>query len=194
MYFPNAQFRGAANFSNIISKGDIDFTNVQFRHFSLFSDSEYDNAAFSYAQFRKDTSYSNFKIKRNSYFDGAEFRENVIFYNATLGKTTFSLAEVRKQANFKICFFYKSLFNEMRFKGPVYFDAAKFMNLASFKNTIFHDYSNFEQTEFNRGANFKRAFSKSGHISATQNSPKKQPFPAQYLKKRSSWNHWTYPM
>ncbi|MFW5498294.1 MULTISPECIES: pentapeptide repeat-containing protein [unclassified Maridesulfovibrio] len=160
MYFPNAQFRGAANFSNIISKGDIDFTNVQFRHFSLFSDSEYDNAAFSYAQFRKDTSYSNFKIKRNSYFDGAEFRENVIFYNATLGKTTFSLAEVRKQANFKICFFYKSLFNEMRFKGPVYFDAAKFMNLASFKNTIFHDYSNFEQTEFNRGANFKRAFFK----------------------------------
>ncbi|WP_319779353.1 pentapeptide repeat-containing protein [Maridesulfovibrio sp.] len=168
-----SQFRGKADFSYSQFRGEADFRSSQFRGYAEFSSSQFRGKAnfrssqlrrkadFSSSQFRGEADFSDSQFREDAFFISSQFHGNASFSDSQFrGDAEFSSSVTEKQTNFDKVKFVKSRFNQMEFKGPVYFDNSSFENESSFHNTVFHEYSNFEQTVFEDGANFNLAFFK----------------------------------
>lgn len=159
-----SQFKGIADFSSSHFKGIANFNATKFNKDNYFSGSKFKgNAHFNNSVFNMSTDFSSTQFKSNSYFKFAKFNKHTTFARTTSCKIVFYQAYSLGKIYFDQATFADAIFDQMTFKGPAYFSETEFTDNttpASFKNTIFHDYSNFEQTKFKGGANFHLAFFK----------------------------------
>ncbi|WP_031485510.1 pentapeptide repeat-containing protein [Maridesulfovibrio frigidus] len=159
--FNFSQFHGVVYFSSSQFRGYAHFCHCQFQSSVYFSSSEFWGIAdFISTEFWGGADFNLSQFQNYAYFRSSQFRDSVNFSEGCFKKVFFENAVSLKKINFKCSTFEDSIFDNMCFKGAVFFDEAWFLGQSSFKNTIFYDYSNFEKAEFYGEVNFKHALFK----------------------------------